>query len=47
MNLHKIALALFFGAASMAASAADNSTSQSPDALGQLIFRQQHKYGSR
>ena len=34
MNLHKIALAVFLGAASMAASAADNSTSQSPDASG-------------
>ncbi|MGA8236527.1 MAG: hypothetical protein WB918_08410, partial [Candidatus Sulfotelmatobacter sp.] len=32
MKLHKIALAVFLGAASMAASAADNSTSQSPDA---------------
>ncbi|MGA7559847.1 MAG: hypothetical protein WBW12_13075, partial [Terriglobales bacterium] len=36
MKLHKIALALFLGAASMAASAADNSTSQSPDASGSL-----------
>ena len=32
MKSHKIALAVFLGAASMAASAADNSTSQSPDA---------------
>ncbi|MGB9238023.1 MAG: hypothetical protein WCC19_04310, partial [Terriglobales bacterium] len=36
MKLHKIALAVFLGAASVAASAADNSTSQSPDASGSL-----------
>jgi len=38
MKLRKIALALFLGAASMAASAADNSTSKSPDASGSLFF---------
>jgi hypothetical protein len=43
MNLHKIALALFLGAASMAASAADNSTSQSPDASGSLSLANHKK----
>ena len=36
MKLHKIALAVFLGAASMAASAADNTTSQSPVASDTL-----------
>jgi len=36
MKLHKIALGIFLGAASMAASAADNTTSESPVAPGSL-----------
>ena len=43
MKLHKIALAVFLGAASMAASAADNATSQSPNASGSLSLANNRK----